>query len=117
MGHIQCKHCSSIHGLLGLHRIRYEKSGIHIKAICGDCGKYIKFVSQDEIPPGAIIHYQHKHEMIQLEETNPATSPIPEAFDSQEEVDEQTGFDLAMKEINFKLDLLLDHFNIKEKKL
>jgi len=61
-----------------------EQSGPHYKASCEDCGKFIKFISKEEF-----VHYMGK------------------VVDSQNK-------EVTLEEINFKLDLLLTHFNIKE---
>jgi DNA transposition AAA+ family ATPase len=63
-----------------------NKNGPHIKLSCDYCGSYIKFISKNEY--NALI------------------------IDNEEQKN-QTDDDI-MNEINFKLDLILDHLGIRE---
>jgi hypothetical protein len=55
------------------------------KLICNNCGAYKKFLSKKEVHELCFAEAQQENE-----------------------------FNLAMKEINFKLDLIIDHLNIKQ---
>lgn len=45
MGEVICQRCQTT------NQFHVEKSGPHLKAICDNCGMYIKFISQEKEPP------------------------------------------------------------------
>ena len=68
---------------------KIEVSGPHKKLLCGTCGKYLKFINQAD--------YAF---LLQYEEMQPKILDVD--------------YHQRLDEINFKLDLIIDHFNIKE---
>jgi hypothetical protein len=84
-----CKYCASEKG-------KIIQAGPHRKLICGACNKYLKFVGEAEFQNIVRLN-QYPSNM-------------------HDDLIENTGFDQAMGEINFKLDLIIDHLNIKERK-
>jgi len=88
-----CKYCGNSQG-------KVELSGPHYKLSCANCGKYLQFLSKEHFD--SIQAY---------------SAPVhPEDDTSFTECDESPDAERRMLEgINFKLDLIIDHFDIKTK--
>jgi len=85
--HLQCKYC------VWQGQPNLTRSGDHIKASCPECKKYIRFVARDNLDHGDMA--------------------MIEAFDREYEEKGITGGEPTLEEINFKLDLILSHLNIR----
>ena len=76
-----CKYCKSING-----QIEFKEP--HNKLSCGECGKYIKFISDSD---AAFLEWVDKESAPKQQNNS------------------------TIQEINFKLDLVLDHLGIKNR--
>ena len=81
---------------------RVLDSGPHKKLVCVECGGHVKFISKKDL-----------EEYRNTEWAGSTAACWPTDGMSWSETNEVTKIDL-LKEINFRLDLIMDHLNIKE---
>lgn len=87
-----CKYCGSEKG-------KVFQAGPHRKLVCGACGKYLRFLNK------ASFSFLVQSDVTAAKVQSRLEEPLDEPLD----VDR-----MSLDEINFKLDLILDHLNIKE---
>jgi hypothetical protein len=89
------------------------KNGVHVQADCGECGKFIKFVSRHECDSALEVIGDLPQPVDEpLIKDGKVHMPMPKPiFDMATELKQIVE---GLEEIEFKLDLILDHHNIKQ---